>query len=177
MIFDLVLLEKVKQEPNIQLLLNTSVYEIAKHNSHLIKELTGFCSQNSIQYKVTAPLFCDASGDGILGFLSGASFRDEYAFVCFLKNELISLNCTQMRVTSLVTVFNSINKKVSNFGKQVPPANSGIDEFEFWCPRRRPHGHNFSLWIQDGLNGFNAEQVKNGVNRPTTKPNAWVATT
>ena len=34
-----------------------------------------FCSQNSTMYEVQAPLFCDASGDGIVGFLAGAAFR------------------------------------------------------------------------------------------------------
>jgi hypothetical protein len=35
----------------------------------------GFCAQNSTLYEIDAPLFCDASGDGILGFLAGAAFR------------------------------------------------------------------------------------------------------
>ena len=26
-------------------------------------------------YEITAPLFCDASGDGVVGFLSGAPYR------------------------------------------------------------------------------------------------------
>ena len=34
-----------------------------------------FCSQNSTAYEITAPLFVDASGDGIVGFLAGAAFR------------------------------------------------------------------------------------------------------
>jgi hypothetical protein len=37
--------------------------------------VTAFCSQNSTQYVLRAPLYCDASGDGILGFLAGAAFR------------------------------------------------------------------------------------------------------
>src|SRR5690606_35585495 len=34
-----------------------------------------FCSQNSTAYRIAAPLFCDASGDGVVGFLAGAAFR------------------------------------------------------------------------------------------------------
>lgn len=75
LIFDTVLLEKVYEEKNITLLLNTSVYEISKKGTTTIESVTGFCSQNSTTYHITAPLFCDASGDGIVGFLSGASFR------------------------------------------------------------------------------------------------------
>jgi len=75
LIFDTVLLEKVYEEKNITLLLNTVIYEVAKKDDSTIESVTGFCSQNSTTYNITAPLFCDASGDGIVGFLSGASFR------------------------------------------------------------------------------------------------------
>ena len=74
-IYDTILLEKITDEENITLLLNTSVYEIEKENDHQIKSIIGFCSQNSTRYLLSAPLFCDSSGDGVIGFLSGASFR------------------------------------------------------------------------------------------------------
>lgn len=74
-IFDTIILEKVFKEPNIRLLLNTAVYEVAKEENGDIKSITAFCSQNSTRYVVDAPLYCDASGDGILSFLAGASFR------------------------------------------------------------------------------------------------------
>lgn len=75
LIFDTILLEKVTQEHNITLLLNTAVYEISKKSDRLIRSVAAFCSQNSTEYELSAPLFCDASGDGIIAFLSGASFR------------------------------------------------------------------------------------------------------
>ena len=75
LIFDTVLLEKVYEEKNITLLLNTAVYEAEKGEDEKIKNVTGFCSQNSTTYIATAALFCDASGDGIVAFLAGASFR------------------------------------------------------------------------------------------------------
>jgi hypothetical protein len=75
LIFDTVLLEKVYEEKNITLLLNTAVYEITKKSDDEIKSIIGFCSQNSTTYNIEAPLFCDASGDGIVGFMAGASFR------------------------------------------------------------------------------------------------------
>ncbi len=74
-IFDTVLFEKVKNEANITLLLNTSVSALEKSADRIIKCVKAFNSQNSTHYNITASLFCDASGDGILGFLSGASFR------------------------------------------------------------------------------------------------------
>jgi hypothetical protein len=75
LIFDTVLLEKVYEEKNITLLLNTCIYEVSKKNNETIESVTGFCSQNSTTYQMFSPFFCDASGDGIVGFLSGASFR------------------------------------------------------------------------------------------------------
>jgi hypothetical protein len=74
-LFDTILLDKVIAEPNIRLLLNTAVVDLDKEGSDRIASVTAFCSQNSTRYTVAAPLFCDASGDGILGFLSGAAFR------------------------------------------------------------------------------------------------------
>ncbi|HEY6899851.1 MAG TPA: FAD-dependent oxidoreductase, partial [Puia sp.] len=74
-IFDSILLEKVVSEPAIHLLLNTAVYEVVKEGADRIKAVKGFCSQNQTVYTLEAPLFCDASGDGVMAFLSGASFR------------------------------------------------------------------------------------------------------
>ncbi len=73
-IFDTVLLDKVVTEPNITLLLNTAVFEVTKADDS-IAAVKGFCSQNSTEYVLKAPLFCDASGDGVAGFLAGAAFR------------------------------------------------------------------------------------------------------
>jgi hypothetical protein len=75
LIFDTILLEKVVEEPNIRLLLNTAVFEVGKQGSDRIESITAFCSQNSTRYVLHAPLFVDGSGDGIVGFLAGAAFR------------------------------------------------------------------------------------------------------
>lgn len=72
---DTILLEKVKEESNITLLLNTAVFDVEKDEPDRVSAVRGFCSQNSTMYEVQAPLFCDASGDGVVGFLSGAAFR------------------------------------------------------------------------------------------------------
>ncbi|MCG6190483.1 FAD-dependent oxidoreductase [Maribellus maritimus] len=74
-IFDTILLEKVTNESNITLLLNTAVFEVAKKDENTIESIRAFCSQTSIEYVLNAPLFIDSSGDGIIGFLSGSPFR------------------------------------------------------------------------------------------------------
>jgi hypothetical protein len=74
-IFDTVLLEKCVQEQNLTLLLNTAAFEVEKSDPDTISAVHAFCSQNSTRYVLKAPLFCDASGDGIIGFMAGAAFR------------------------------------------------------------------------------------------------------
>ncbi len=98
-----------------------------------------------------------------------------YAFITFGKNPQVQLHFSEKRVTGLLSVFNSINKAVSNYGKQTPPEDIGMDAFEFWCPQRRPEGHNIAFKYPAGLPVFKAENIRNGIDRPTTQPNAWVA--
>ncbi len=75
LLFDLVLIDKVQAEAKITLLLDTAVFAVEKTPEGGIAMMRGFSSQNSTLYEIHAPLFCDASGDGILGYLSGASYR------------------------------------------------------------------------------------------------------
>lgn len=81
LLVDALLLEKAVAEPNLTLLLNTAVHEVLKTGPGApgdpdeIRAVRAFCSQNSTAYELHAPLFCDASGDGIVGFLAGAAFR------------------------------------------------------------------------------------------------------
>jgi hypothetical protein len=103
-----------------------------------------------------------------------------YAFLLFRKNERVSFRYSNRRVTGVLSVFNSINKAVSNYGKQEPTEDIGVDTFEFWCPQRRgaaagPAGRNLAMTIEPGLRVFSPEALRNGVQRPTNGPNAWVA--
>ncbi|MFO1490505.1 MAG: FAD-dependent oxidoreductase [Kiritimatiellia bacterium] len=75
LLFDALLLDKVAGEPNIRLLLNTAVFQVVKGAPDTIASVRAFCSQSSMMYEVSGPLFCDASGDGIVAFQAGAAFR------------------------------------------------------------------------------------------------------
>ncbi|MBN2129880.1 MAG: FAD-dependent oxidoreductase, partial [Sedimentisphaerales bacterium] len=72
---DVLLLDMVLTEPRITLLLNTAVFDVVKRDASTIASIRAFCSQNETFYEIEAPLFCDASGDGIVGYLAGATFR------------------------------------------------------------------------------------------------------
>lgn len=98
-----------------------------------------------------------------------------YAFITFQKNPQVQLHFSKKRVTGLLSVFNSVNKAVSNYGKQTPPEDIGMETFEFWCPQRRPEGHNIAFKYPAGLPVFKAGNIRNGIDRPTNEPNAWVA--
>lgn len=98
-----------------------------------------------------------------------------YAFVCFMANEKIELMFSPKRITGVLSVFNKIMPAVSNWGKQIPPADIGVNEFEFWCPERRPDGHNVAMTISPALDVFSLDNLYTMVNRPVEKPNAWVA--
>ncbi len=73
--FDALLMEKVWLEDNITLLLNTAMISVNMMDASRIGGVRAFNSQNSTLYEIVAPLYCDASGDGILGYLAGAAYR------------------------------------------------------------------------------------------------------
>ncbi|WP_234735793.1 FAD-dependent oxidoreductase [Tellurirhabdus bombi] len=98
-----------------------------------------------------------------------------YGFVMFMKNEHVQLQYSQLRLTGVLSVFNKVNAAVSNFGKQEPTEDIGVDTFEFWTADRRPKGHNIAMQITPGIQVFGVENLKNGIQRPTNQPNAYVA--
>ena len=74
LLFDSIILEKVREEPKITLLLNTTAYDIEK-DSALLKKVYAYNSQTETRYELSAPLFIDASGDGLLAYQMGMPFR------------------------------------------------------------------------------------------------------
>ena len=92
-----------------------------------------------------------------------------------MRNEHVQIRGSEERLTGVLSVFNKFNKAVSNNGKQEPDQDIGVESFEFWCPARRPGGHNLAMRLDPGLPVFGAENLRNGLMRPTHLPNAWVA--
>jgi hypothetical protein len=74
-LFDMVLVDKVLAEKNIELFLNTIVIDVEKSSEKVISQVTAFNPQNQTEYTFKAELFADCSGDGIVSYLSGASYR------------------------------------------------------------------------------------------------------
>jgi hypothetical protein len=115
-------------------------------------------------------------GKNCLQFVSTAELpATQYAFLLLHKNPLVKIARSSRRITGILSVFNTINPAVSNYGKQEPPEGIGMDSFEFWCPQRRPAGENLAVKFKEALKVFGAENLRNGIARPTCQPNAWVA--
>ena len=76
-LFDMVLIDKVLEEKNIRLLLNTAAYSVETDDSQArrIKSVTAFCSSSETVYRVSGRFFADCSGDGVLSWLSGVTAR------------------------------------------------------------------------------------------------------
>ena len=100
-----------------------------------------------------------------------------YVFFCLMQNPAVSVRLSEARVTGLLSVCNGVNAAVSNFGRQTPPPDIGVEGFEFWCPERRPGGQTLALTLKPPVEAFAPEAVLDGWGRPSDAPHAWVAAT
>lgn len=101
--------------------------------------------------------------------------RDCYAFYVLDANPAVTLHLSGQRVTGVLSVWQKFNRAVAKSSRQEPPKNIGIDAFDFWLPERRPGGKNLACVIDPPLQVFGVENLRNGIDRPTNQPNAWVA--
>jgi hypothetical protein len=73
--WDLVLYEWAKREKNLTLFLNTTMREVEMADESHIHAVHGAQLGTEREFVLAAPLFIDASGDGVLGYRSGAQFH------------------------------------------------------------------------------------------------------
>ncbi|TBL77662.1 FAD-dependent oxidoreductase [Paenibacillus thalictri] len=76
--WDIIVLETVRNEPNIQLFLNTDVHEVETDTDgedQKIRSVTGWMMGSERRIRFESPVFLDCSGDGLIGFLAGAKFQ------------------------------------------------------------------------------------------------------
>jgi len=75
-IWDLILFEKVREQPNLTLLLNTEINEVftsGDNDSQSIQTIYGYQSGSETRVVVSATYFIDCTGDGTVGHLAGAN--------------------------------------------------------------------------------------------------------
>lgn len=73
-LWDILLYDKVISEPNITLLLETTLYRADVANGR-IRSILARCDRSEMIYRISAKFFCDATGDSRLGLESGAEMR------------------------------------------------------------------------------------------------------
>ncbi len=101
--------------------------------------------------------------------------RSGYVFVCLMESPDISIRCSKMRVTGLLSVLRQGNYRVNNGYLQKPDRDIGVDTMEFWIPQRWPKGHNLAMSVEPPICQFDVDNLTNGICRPTSGPNAWIA--
>lgn len=101
--------------------------------------------------------------------------HDCYAFYVLDANAAIAVRLSGQRLTGVLSVWQKFNRAVAKSARQEPPPNIGVDAFDFWLPERRPGGKNLACKIEPPLKVFGVENLRNGIDRPTSQPNAWVA--
>ena len=73
-LWDLLLYDKVVSEPNITLLLETTLYN-AEVKDGMIQRVQARCDRTEHIYRITSKLFADCTGDSRLGLEAGAEFK------------------------------------------------------------------------------------------------------
>ncbi|TDN46835.1 FAD-dependent oxidoreductase [Scandinavium goeteborgense] len=102
------------------------------------------------------------------------SDRDQYVFIAFDAQENIDIALTDVQLPGIMTVFNSLNARVAKHTRQVVDGDYGVDEFDFWLPRRHPNQILPALRFASPLRCFPATQLLNGRLRPEQQTNGWV---
>lgn len=73
--WDLVLYEWAFREKNLTLFLNTHMHQVRMANEKRIEAIHAIQLGTEKTFELSAPLFVDATGDGVLGYRAGAEFR------------------------------------------------------------------------------------------------------
>ena len=73
-LWDLLLYDKVVSEPNITLLLETTVFSASVKDGR-IAEVAARCDKSEHLYRIRAGVYCDCTGDSRLGLEAGAEMR------------------------------------------------------------------------------------------------------
>jgi hypothetical protein len=102
------------------------------------------------------------------------SDRDQYVFVAFDAQENIDIALTDVQLPGIMTVFNSLNARVAKHTRQVVDGDYGVDEFDFWLPRRHPNQILPALRFATPLCSYPATHLLNGRLRPEQQTNGWV---
>ncbi len=99
---------------------------------------------------------------------------DRYLFIAFEENPAIEVALTHQRLPGVMMVFNSLNPRVAKRTRQINDGDYGVDEFDFWLPRRAPHQILLAFALETPLKLWHRDYLLNGKLRPEQHTNCWV---
>lgn len=73
-VWDMVLFEKAKEEKNLDIFFNTVMYD-CEMDGDRIAAIDCVQETTEMRYRLAAPIFVDATGNGTLGYYAGAEYR------------------------------------------------------------------------------------------------------
>lgn len=150
-IWDSILYEKVRQEPNITLLLNCTCTGV-KMSGNRIASVKGYQTTTQTWHEVEAALFADCSGDSVLAPDSGAMYRigREAAHEFAEDIEPDEADTQTMGMSLLIQA-----RETSQPQKFIPPSWANIYETDADLPYRGHNLHNPNTnfwWMELGGN-------------------------
>lgn len=99
---------------------------------------------------------------------------DRYVFIAFEDNPAIEVALTSQRLPGVMMVFNSLNPRVAKRTRQINDGDYGVDEFDFWLPRRAPQQILLAFALETPLQLWHRDYLLNGRLRPEQHTNSWV---
>ncbi|MCA1178208.1 FAD-dependent oxidoreductase [Pantoea rwandensis] len=99
---------------------------------------------------------------------------DRYLFIAFEEKPEIEVALTRQRLPGIMMVFNSLNPRVAKRTRQINDGDYGVDEFDFWLPRRAPNQVLLAFTLETPLKLWHRDYLLNGKLRPEQHTNCWV---
>lgn len=100
--------------------------------------------------------------------------KAQYLFIKLEENAAISVLTSANELPGLTTVYNTVNPKVAKRARQIVDGDWGVDEFDFWLPKRRPEKRMPRFEFSEDLKVYSPHYVINGYMRPSDHTHAWV---
>lgn len=73
-VWDRVLFTAIREQDNLTMFLNTTMHDVQTQGAH-IEAISCYQMTTETEWTLRAPIFCDCTGNGTLGFMAGMPFR------------------------------------------------------------------------------------------------------
>ena len=143
-VFDLILYDKCRQEPNLTLMLNTAVVA-AEVKDETIQSIIAVRESTEDRFEIQAHIYIDCTGDGRMGAEAGAHFREGQEEQAKFNENLAKKNPDANRLGSSLLFLAKKHEKPMPF--TAPPWAHKFTEEEL---ELRPHA-NSSRMVDSGL--------------------------